>query len=204
MLRRRAIFSLVLGIALVTGACQDVNAPASALPAPGSGDVSALLGGTLDALLDTEDTVFVLQRKKALSDAITVTRTIGAAGGTITIPAAGLTVKVPEDAVSSPTEFTVTALAGHSIAYEFGPHGMEFAKPLKFVQDLNVSVLTEDKLQYADLEGGYFEDTSSLLNDLLRAVVEELLKATVDSEKMTVRFDIKHFSGYLVAVEYQD
>lgn len=207
MPRRRSLVSLVLGVALVAGGCRDVVAPDPVQPVAISAEgPNALLGSVLPivgSLLGLNDTVVVLQRREPLPAPITVTRTIGYWGGTLAIPEAGLKVYVPQGAVSSSTTFTVTAPAGRAIAYEFGPHGKQFDKPLKFEQDLRVSWLTESQLQHATLQGGYFED-GGLLGDLLRAVVQELLPVLVDTSTMKVRFDIKHFSGYLVAVEYQE
>lgn len=206
-MHRRRIFSLILGFAVVVAACRDVSSPA---PEQSAGLRNApqagLLGSLVEAVeeeLDDGDTVVVLQRKERLEEPVTVKKTIDASGGTIVVPGTGLTVHVPQGAVLSPTEFTVTALAGRAVAYEFGPHGMEFALPLQFVQDLS-DFEVADNLQHVTLNGGYFEDTTKLLDDLLRAVVEEVLPATVDGEAMVVRFDMKHFSGYLVAVEYQE
>ena len=210
MLRRRSVASLVLGIALVGGGCGDVVAPEPVQPVTISSDgPDALLGGLLGSvpivggLLGLNDTVVVLQRREPLPAPVTVRKSIGYWGGTITVPSTGLTVRVPVGAVSSTTEFTVTAPAGRAIAYEFGPHGKQFSKPLTFEQDLRVSTLTEWQLQHVKLQGGYFDD-GGLLTDLLRAVVQELLPALVSTSDMKVRFDIEHFSGYLVAVEYQD
>lgn len=207
MPRRRSLASLLLATALVAGGCRDVVTPE---PAPTVGasreGPNALLGELLTitgSLLGLNDTVVVLQRREALPAPITVTKVIGYWGGTISIPEAGLTVRVPQGAVSSSTKFTVTAPAGRAIAYEFGPHGQQFEKALTFEQDLRVSTLREWQLRYAKLQGGYFAD-GGLLAGLLRAVVQELLPALVDTTDMKVRFDMKHFSGYLVAVEYQE
>lgn len=215
MHRRRSLVSLVLGIALVAGGCRDVVAPEPVQPVAINADapdalLGGLLGGTIGqlpiigSLLGLNDTVVVLQRREALASPVTVTKSIGYWGGTISVPNTGLTIRVPQGAVSSTTEFSVTALPGRAIAYEFGPHGKQFSKPLTFEQDLRVSMLNEWQLQRVKLQGGYFEDTSGLIDGLLRALVKELLPALVDTSDMKVRFDIRHFSGYLVAVEYQD
>lgn len=214
MHRRRSLVSLVLGIALVAGGCRDVVAPEPVQPVAISTEgPNALLGGLLGtvgelpiigSLLGLNDTVVVLQRREALASPVTVKKSIGYWGGTISVPNTGLTIRVPQGAVSSTTEFSVTALPGRAIAYEFGPHGKQFSKPLTFEQDLRVSMLTEWQLQRVKLQGGYFEDSSGLIDGLLRALVKELLPALVDTSDMKVRFDIRHFSGYLVAVEYQD
>ncbi len=192
------IFAAVLTIA----GCRDAIAPAPA--AVDSGQPQALLGldiPILDNLLGIGDTVLVLQRAVPLTSGISSTKVIGSGGGTLSLPSAGLTVTVPAGAVSYPTVFTVTAVAGRAIAYEFGPHGASFAKPLTLTQDLRVTGLSERLLSYMHFKGGYFGSRSNLINNLVRAVVSELLPATTDADEMVVRFDVSHFSGYLVAVD---
>jgi hypothetical protein len=197
-------FAPIIAAVLLIAGCRDAIAPAPVAPLADAGRPEALLGlniPILDNLLGIGDTVVVLQRLVPLPSGISATKVIGSGGGTLSLPAAGLTVTVPAGAVSYPTVFTVTALAGRPIAYEFGPHGAKFAKPLTFSQDLRVTGLSERLLSYLHLKGGYFGARSNLINNLLRAVVGELLPATTDVDDMVVRFDVSHFSGYLVAVD---
>ena len=197
----RTLVALAAGALLILAGCRDSIAPAA-----GARDASrpqTLLGlnvPLVDNLLGT-DTVVVLQRITPLPSNITVTKVIGSAGGTISVPDAGLTVSVPSGAVAYPTTFTVTALAGRPVAYEFGPHGTKFAQPLTMTQDLRVSYLTPQALQYLHFHAGYFSSTTNLIDSLLRAVVSELLPASTDASSMVVRFNVSHFSGYLVAVD---
>jgi len=197
----RTLTTLAVGTLLILAGCRDSIAPAAG--APDATRPQALLGLNIplvDNLLGT-DTVVVLQRITPLPSNITVTKVIGSGGGTISVPGAGLTVSVPSGAVPYPTTFTVTALAGRPVAYEFGPHGTQFAKPLTMTQDLRVSYLTPEALQYLHFHAGYFSSTTNLIDSLLRAVVSELLPATTDADSMVVRFNVSHFSGYLVAVD---
>jgi hypothetical protein len=198
----RTITTFAAGTLLILAGCRDTIAPAhTALP--DAGRPETLLGldvPLIDNLLGT-DTVVVLQRLTPLPSNITTTKVIGSGGGTITVSGAGLTVSVPAGAVAYPTTFTVTALAGRPVAYEFGPHGIKFAKPLTMSQDLRVSYPSSDALAYAHFHAGYFSSTTSLIDNLLRAVVSELLPATTDASNMVVRFNVSHFSGYLVAID---
>jgi hypothetical protein len=199
----RTLTTLAAGTLLILAGCRDSISPApSALP--NGGRPEALLGLNIplvDNLLGTGDTVVVLQRATPLPSNITVTKVIGSGGGTITVPGAGLTVAVPSGAVAYPTTFTVTVLAGRPVAYEFGPHGTKFAKPLTMTQDLRVSYLTPEALQYMHFHAGYFSSTTNLIDSLLRAIVSELLPASADANSMVVRFNVSHFSGYLVAID---
>lgn len=196
-------FAPIIAAVLLIAGCRDAIAPAPVVPA-NAGQPEALLGlniPIIDNLLGIGDTVVVLQRAIPLPSNISATKIIGSSGGTLSLPAAGLTVSVPAGAVAYPTVFTVTALAGRPIAYEFGPHGAKFAKPLTLKQDLRVTGLSEQFLSYLHLKGGYFSSSGNLINNLLRAIVSELLPATTDVDEMEVRFDVSHFSGYLVAVD---
>ena len=203
-LAARPLATFAAASLLILAGCRDSIAPAPAPVAPNAGQPEALLGINLpivDDLLGGGDTVVVLQRATPLPANITVTKLIGSGGGTISVPDAGLTVSVPAGAVAYPTAFTVTALAGRPVAYEFGPHGTKFAKPLTMTQDLRVSYLTPQALQYLHFHAGYFSSTTNLIDRLLRAVVGELLPASADANDMVVRFNVSHFSGYLVAID---
>ena len=203
----RTLTTLAAGTLLILAGCRDSIAPAPVAPAD-AGKPEALLGLNLpiidplvDNLLGTGDTVVVLQRAQPLPSNITVSKFIGSGGGTISVPAAGLTVSVPAGAVAYPTNFTVTASAGRPVAYEFGPHGTKFAKPLTMTQDLRVTYVTEQSLRYMHFHAGYFSSSTNLIDWLLRAVVSELLPASADADNMVVRFNVSHFSGYLVAID---
>ena len=91
-----------------------------------------------------------LQRTTPLAAPITVSKVIGADGGTLSIPEAGVTVTVPRGALAQTTTITMTARAGSLVAYDFAPHGITFAKPLVFSQQLrgtNASLLSAPFLQ---------------------------------------------------------
>ena len=59
-------------------------------------------------------------------------------------------------------------------------------------------------LPYVSFKAGYFSSLTDLVFGLLRSIVDELLPATADASSMVVRFNVSHFSGYLVAVDYSD
>jgi hypothetical protein len=138
--------------------------------------------------------VLPLQRSTSLPAAITVTQTIGGAGGTLSIPEAGVTVTIPRGALIAPTQITMTARAGSLVAYDFAPHGITFAKPLTFTQRLsgtNASLLSAPFLRL-----GYYQDERLL--GTTTALVSELIGGTVDLLTNTFTSKIPHFSGYVV------
>jgi ZU5 domain len=169
----------------------ETTSPLAAAPAAApSADLLGGLVGTLSKLLS----LGVVKRTTPLAAPITVTQTIGSAGGTLSIPAAGVTVIVPKGAVSSPVVFSMTARAGSAIAYDFAPHGIVFAKPLVFKQSLQKT--TVSLLQVPTLNLGYYSDPS--LIGATTALVSQLLGGTFDILTWTFTSSIPHFSGYVM------
>lgn len=188
--RLRRLALLALGaITLVSCGTEHPTLPqlASSPPAAPAGDL--LTGVT--SLLDMNG----LQRTTALAAPITVSKSIGPDGGTLAIPEAGVTVVVPRGALAATTKITMTARAGSLVAYDFAPHGIVFAKPLVFTQQLrgtNATLLNAPLLQL-----GYYEDASLLTKT--GGLVSELLGGTVNTLTWTFTSSIPHFSGYMVS-----
>jgi hypothetical protein len=156
---------------------------------PPEAPASDLLGG-LTSLIGVNG----LQRTTPLAAPITVTKVIGPEGGTLAIPQAGVTVVVPRGALVTTTTITMTARAGSLVAYDFAPHGVVFAKPLVFSQQLRGTNAT---LLSAPLLGlGYYRDPSLLSKS--GGLVSELLNGTVNTLSWTFTSTIPHFSGYIV------
>ena len=135
-----------------------------------------------------------LQRTKALAAPITVSKSIGSEGGTLAIPEAGVTVVVPRGALTKTTTITMTARAGTLVAYDFAPHGITFAKPLVFTQQLrgtNATLLSAPLLRL-----GYYSDPSLL--GKTTAVVSDLLGGVVNTLSWSFTSSIPHFSGWVV------
>lgn len=159
---------------------------------------AALLGG-LDPVLNP--VYGLLTPAKAvnwlaeLPSDVRVTKTIGRNGGTLEIPSLGFRLEVPKGAVDGNTTFSVTAVAGSVVAYDFAPEGATFNKALTITQSLsNTNWFLKG---YVNARAGYYKDRS-LIDQVLDIVwTSELLSASVTSG--TVRFQVKHFSGYMVA-----
>jgi len=135
-----------------------------------------------------------LQRTTPLAVPITVSKAIGADGGTLAIPEAGVTVTVPRGALAATTTITMTARAGTLVAYDFAPHGITFAKPLVFSQQLrgtNATLLSAPLLRL-----GYYENANLLTRT--GGLVSELLGGAVNTLTWTFTSTIPHFSGYIV------
>lgn len=182
------VASLVLGAAC---SHEPVTGP-PAFTASASQPAGASLGTVTSALASTSATG--LQRTVALPIDITVVRTIGSAGGVITIPTAGATVTVPAGALSGATQITMTARKGSLVAYDFAPHGITFAKPLVFTQRLvgtRATVLGAPLLRL-----GYYSDPSLL--GATTGIVSELLDGALNLLNWSFTAQISHFSGYMV------
>ena len=190
-LRPLITLSVALAATLTAFGCasDSTTAPPAKAPAPAPAQPSqSLLGGLLGGTSTTTQKITPLTRNTPLAKNITVTKNIGVLGGTITVPGAGLTLVVPPLAVGRTMTFSVTALAGSNVAYEFGPHGTKFLLPLVMTQSL---VGTNAPLVNVNLSLGYFPDSSNPTS------VSELLGVQVDLLKLVGVSTISHFSGYI-------
>ena len=140
----------------------------------------------------------VLTRSRPLASDITVSKEIGPEGGSLELPQTGLTLVVPPGAVMRRITFTVTALGGELVAYEFGPHGSRFPVPLRVTQRIQgVDLGTLD--QARTVKAAYFQDRTRLDYGLRRAEIDELLPARLDLGAGRITFQVRHFSGYMVS-----
>jgi len=141
-----------------------------------------------------------------------VSKVIGTAGGTIILPGTGLQLVVPAGAVSANVTFTISALAGKVVAYDFQPHGAVFNVPLTFVQDLGTTAYRGIKVPPTFVpawQGGYFADSLAINETTGVTAVTELIPASADltvsnTHHAQVSFQIRHFSGYIISVGRDD
>ena len=184
----------VLAVATVALLAACSSEPTSAPLSPAAAPSADLLSGSTATVNKTLTLVAGVQRNTPLATSISVSTTIGSAGGTLSIPEAGVTVTVPSGALSSATVVTMTARAGSLVAYDFAPHGITFAKPLVLTQSLagtNATVLNGSFLQL-----GYYADPSQLT--ATGGLVSELIGGSVNLLTWTFTSSIRHFSGYMV------
>jgi hypothetical protein len=171
-----------------------IAAPAPTLAAPGAND--DLLGGLVGVVTNTLGLTSAngVLRSTPLPYNITVRKTIGRAGGVLSIPAAGVSVVVPPGALNFDTQITMTARAGSLLAYDFEPHGITFNVPVVFNQSLNNTNV--GLLGPLSLKLGYYSDPSLL--GKTTALVSELIGGLTSILTRTFTAPIKHFSGYVV------
>lgn len=179
--RNRAVAGLLTSLLLVSSCSPEGSTPTG----PGLSSVRtqrSVIGGLL-----------VVERTTPLASDITWSFTAGPLGATSSNAEAGLTVTIPAGALATTETITVTALAGSAAAYRFEPH-LEFAKKVRLAQDasqLNIAALLP-------MWGGHFDgDTPDIIDGVLS--VTEISPAVLSILTGTVRFDVSHFSGWILA-----
>ena len=167
-------------------------------------EASSDLLGALTSLVTMDG----LQRSTPLAAPITVSKSIGADGGTIAIPQAGVTVTIPRGALAKATTITMTARAGANVAYEFQPHGLTFKVPVKVQQTIAGTWAAEYPKLLKGMHGSYYDQTSldSAFIDPNKyfAHVNEHQIGYLESNASQIKFYIGHFSGYLVSCGYSE
>lgn len=201
---RTILAALALSVTAAACASDRVTAPA----APASGSLLGLVGGVVGGVVNTVNAILVpaVHRGNALSSDVAVSKTIGSAGGTISIPQAGMTITFAPGAVSAPTTITATANAGGYYAYSFQPHGIQFNAPVVITQDMRYAQTTGLLGGLLSVKGGYMADGISDLNQSTGtvSVSEQLPAATTYKTDSTgtvypvTTYTVKHFSGYIL------
>ena len=184
----RAPWALAAVFAVALGACSaDRGVPSAPVNRPSMEVVSpARLAGAL-------------RRPLPLAVDVVASQTIGPAGGSFGIPAVGLRVVVPPKAVSAPTNFSVRALKGNVVAYDFSPHGATFNVPLEVQQELRTTAWYALP-DLSTMEAGYFSSLSQVDFQNGEALIDEFLPVTTDLKGAKVfKFQVHHFSGYLLS-----
>lgn len=191
---------LLAGAFALPVSCADTTAPRAVPEASAEALLGLPIGNGVDVDRAVDTTVTTLRRIAPLPADITGSASFGFEGGTLSIPEAGFTLTVPRGALSTPTTITVTAVQGSAVAYEFEPHGLKPQKKLIFSQDIGSTVGAG--LLGAFYKGAYFEARTAVDQGTGTAFVREIIEATFDP--LSIRFPISHFSGYLVAVGYDE
>ncbi len=139
--------------------------------------------------------------KNQLDGPITVTQTIGAFGGIISIPQTGLTIEFPAGALVSPVAITVTADDKY-VAYTMDPAGTQFRKDVRVTQLLAGTSIGGLPLT-SGLYAAYIADDGVNLSGLLpvlelepSSTIFSLLSPLVPQAEV---WTIRHFSRYILA-----
>lgn len=180
----RSLASL-LGSFLVVASCTDAGRyPTGTAPA----DRSIYRSGVASSLLQ----LTAVDRATTLEHDVTWSFTAGPDGAVSRNDEVGLTIVIPEGALASTETITVTALAGAPVAYRFTPH-LEFDSAVRLVQDLSHIRPSS----WIGLVGAHFAGDQLQVSDGLVNVTEQV-PAIISTLQGTLRFDVRHFSGWIV------
>jgi len=185
--------SLLLGVLIVSSSCSDwgpgPTAPIEAVSDHGSD------GGSSSLQLEA------LWWKDTYDRQISVSKTIDASGGTISIPQTGLTVSFPRGALQSALKITITADKDY-VAYKFDPAGTQFLKDVIVTQSLDNTTVFGEPLR-SQLYAAYIADDNLKLSGTL-PVLEIEPSTTIFSALNPLLpqaqvWVIRHFSRYMLA-----
>jgi len=132
---------------------------------------------------------------------ISVSKTIDASGGTISLPQTGLTVSFPRGALQSALKITITADKDY-VAYKFDPAGTQFLKDVTVTQLLDNTTVFGEPLRN-QLYAAYIADDNLKLSGTL-PVLEIEPSTTIFSALNPLLpqaqvWVIRHFSRYMLA-----
>jgi len=192
-LRLLLAVSLVLGGLIITS-CSESGLPGPTSPTQAGSDHGSD-GGSSSLQLKA------LWWKDTYDRQISVSKTIDASGGTISIPQTGLTVSFPRGALQSALKITITADKDY-VAYKFDPAGSTFLKDVTVTQTLDNTTVFGEPLR-TQLYAAYIADDNLKLSGTL-PVLEIEPSTTIFSALNPLLpqaqvWVIRHFSRYMLA-----
>jgi hypothetical protein len=205
MIRFKSIRPILLVLsAFVLSSCADQAvtdplAPSSAVLSKGPGSSESAVSSALSDVsqLDLKAVWWKKQHKTTIS----VSKTIGASGGTISIPETGFSMSFPAGALSGPLKITVTSDDKY-VAYKMEPTGTRFAKDVTVTQQLNTTSVYGQPLRN-QLYAAYIGDDNAKLTAKIPVLEIEPsktifapLSALLPEAHVWI---IRHFSRYMLA-----
>ena len=192
-LRLLLAVSLVLGGLIITS-CSESGLPGPTSPTQAGSDHGSD-GGSSSLQLKA------LWWKDTYDREISVSKTIDASGGTISIPQTGLTVSFPRGALQGALKITITADKDY-VAYKFDPAGSTFLKDVTVTQTLDNTTVFGEPLR-TQLYAAYIADDNLKLSGTL-PVLEIEPSTTIFSALNPLLpqaqvWVIRHFSRYMLA-----
>jgi hypothetical protein len=187
--------------ALIIASCSESGLPAPTGPLqPLSDQGSGSDGGFLSSST-SQVKLRALWWERRYDRSISVSQTIDAAGGTISIPKTGLTVSFPQGALTGPLKITITADKDY-VAYKFDPAGTTFLKDVTVTQQLDNTEIFGEPLR-SQLYAAYIADDNIKLSGSV-PVLEIEPSTTIFSALNPLLpqaqvWIIRHFSRYMLA-----
>ena len=192
-LRLLLAVSLVLGGLIITS-CSESGLPGPTSPTQAVSDHGSD-GGSSSLQLKA------LWWKDTYDRQISVSKTIDASGGTISIPQTGLTVSFPRGALQSALKITITADKDY-VAYKFDPAGTQFLKDVTVTQLLDNTTVFGEPLRNL-LYAAYIADDNLKLSGTLPVLEIEpsttIFSAVNPLLPQAQVWVIRHFSRYMLA-----
>jgi len=192
-LRLLLAVSLVLGGLIITS-CSDSGLPGPTGPIAAASDHGSD-GGSSSLQLKA------LWWKDTYDRQISVSKTIDASGGTISLPQTGLTVSFPRGALQSALKITITADKDY-VAYKFDPAGTQFLKDVTVTQLLDNTTVFGEPLRN-QLYAAYIADDNLKLSGTLPVLEIEpsttIFSAVNPLLPQAQVWVIRHFSRYMLA-----
>ena len=200
------------GVVLIAGAvvagCSDRATSVSAPQNPAVQPNNSLLGGLLGGVLGTVGkllniVVSLVTRPSTLQNDIVWSFYAGPGGTVSANNTAGLSITVPPGALSQTVRITVTVKAGNVYNYQFQPEGLQFAVPVTVTQNISNNSLLGSLLggltgTSTNVRGAYYSASTLQYDPSTGQATVNELEPTV-SIPGYVSFQIKHFSGYVLA-----
>ncbi|HEX4469614.1 MAG TPA: hypothetical protein VH080_08765 [Gemmatimonadaceae bacterium] len=208
---RKRLLGLV-GVALVASAviagCAD-RAPSAPLSPAATQPSNSLLGGLIGGVLGTVGkllniVVTLVTRPTTLQQDVVWSFDAGPGGTVSANRTAGLSITVPPGALSQTTHITVTVKAGNVYNYQFQPEGLQFAVPVVVTQDVSNNSLIGSLLggllgSNKVAKGAYYSAPTLQYDPKTGQATVNELEPTITGAGL-VSFQIKHFSGYTIAM----
>lgn len=208
-----AVLGLLLAAGTAVAGCSADRSPlAPAAPSatarslqPTAAPSNSLLGGLIGGVVGTlgklvNVVVSVLHRDVALDRDIVWSFDAGPNGAISGNRTVGLSITVPPGALDRTVRITVTAKKGRVIDYHFEPEGLQFAQPVVLTQTVSTSLLGSLLGSNRTLKGAYYAAPTLQYDPTTGKATVNEFQPTVSAPKLGfVSFQIKHFSGYVVA-----
>lgn len=201
-----------VGAALIASAviagCTD-RAATAPLSASATQPSKSLLGGLLGGVVGTVGkllniVVTLVTRPTPLQQDVVWAFDAGPGGTVSANRAAGLSITVPPGALSQTTHITVTVKAGNVYNYQFQPEGLQFAVPVVVTQDVSDNSLLGSLLtgllgSNKTAKGAYYSAPTLQYDPKTGQATVNEIEPTISGAGL-LSFQIKHFSGYTIAM----
>lgn len=201
----RFVGAALIATAVVAG-CSDrlTSAPQTRAVQPNTSLLGGLLGGVIGTVTNLVNIVVSLVTRPSTLQNDIVWSFYAGPGGTVSANStAGLSVTVPPGALSQTVRITVTVKAGNVYNYQFQPEGLQFAAPVTVTQNISNNSLLSSLLggltgTSTNIRGAYYSASTLQYDPSTGQATVNELEPTVAIPGY-VSFQIKHFSGYVLA-----